>query len=181
MEQMNDLRALLMHDLQLLYSVEEQLIDSLPAMAIRANSMLLKQAIEEHLEQTREHRDRLDTIRQMMDVTEESVTKYAGTLANLMGEGAMCISMRGILDEARKVMAENLAPQVLDAAIVAASQKVEHHEIACYGTARTYAEQLGLSDVADLLQQTLDEEYEADSRLTELATSFINQQAEAKA
>ena len=75
-------------------------------------------------------------------------------------------------------MAENLSPEVLDAAIIAGSQKIEHYEIACYGTARTYAQQLGLTQVAQLLQQTLDEEYKADELLTQLAVSSVNLQAE---
>jgi ferritin-like metal-binding protein YciE len=95
-----------------------------------------------------------------------------------MGGGTKCKGMAGIIEEGQKVMAEDLSPAVMDAAIVAGSQKVEHYEIACYGTARTYAQQLGLTQVADLLQQTLDEEYQADQILTGLAVSGINQRAE---
>jgi len=91
--------------------------------------------------------------------------------------GTECKGMEGIIDEGEKVMAENLSDEVMDAAIIGACQKVEHFEIASYGTARTYAQELGMSQVAELLQQTLDEEYMADQELTSIAELRVNQRA----
>jgi ferritin-like metal-binding protein YciE len=177
MEKMNDLRALLNHDIQMLYSAEEQIIEAMPAMISRATNPALKQALEEHLRVTERQRERLDQIRQTLGVDEDSVKKYSGVLASIMG-GAKCKGMEGLIDEGQKVMAENLSNEVMDAAIIAGNQKIEHYEIACYGTARTYAEQLGLIDVAQLLQQTLIEEHDADDRLTALAVADVNVKAE---
>ena len=91
--------------------------------------------------------------------------------------GTKCKGMDGIIDEGEKIMAENLSNEVMDAAIIAACQKVEHFEIASYGTARTYAQELGLTQVQQLLQQTLDEEYMADQELTGIAEQRVNQRA----
>jgi len=176
MDQMNDLKALLKHDVQMLVSVEDQIIKALPAMIKRATSQQLKKALDEHLNITKRQRLRLDQINQLMSASEEDVTKYSGVLANLMG-GTKCKGMDGIIDEGEKIMAENLSDEVMDAAIIGACQKVEHFEIASYGTARTYAQELGLTQVAQLLQQTLDEEYMADQELTSLAEQRINQRA----
>ena len=95
-----------------------------------------------------------------------------------MGGGAKCKGMEGLIDEGQKIMAENLSDEVMDAVIIGGNQKIEHHEIASYGTARTYAQELGLTEVAQLLQETLEEEYRADEMLTTLATSSINLKAE---
>jgi ferritin-like metal-binding protein YciE len=178
MEQMNDLKALLRHDVQMLRSAEEQIIEALPAMIATAHNPVLKQGLEHHLRVTEIQLDRIDQVRHMIGADEESVTRYSGVLANLMG-GTKCKGMEGIIEEGQKIMAENLSPEVKDAAIVGGSQKIEHFEIAAYGTARTYAEQLGMHNVAMMLQQTLDEEYEADRMLTAMAVAGINQQAEA--
>lgn len=179
MEKMNDLKALLRHCVQELYSAEEQLIEAMPAMIAKAENPSLKQALEQHLRITENQRERIDEVRQMLGVDEESVTKYSGILSNLFGAGSKCKGMEGLIDEGQKVMAENLSPEGLDAAIIAGNQKIEHYEIAAYGTARTYAHQLGLSQIAQLLQQTLDEEYRADEMLTTLAVGGVNQSAEA--
>jgi ferritin-like metal-binding protein YciE len=117
----------------------------------------------------------------MLGANEESVEKYTGILSRLMGGGDKCKGIEGLIEEGQKVMAENLSPEVMDAAIIGGNQKIEHYEIACYGTARTYAQQLGLTEVAQLLQETLDEEYKADEILTTLAVTGINQTAEAGA
>lgn len=177
MEKMNDLKALLRHCVQELYSVEEQIIEAMPAMIAKAENPSLKQALEQHLRVTENQRDRIDQVRQMLGADEESVTNYTGILSNLFGGGSKCKGMEGIIDEGQKIMAENLSDEVMDAAIIGGSQKIEHYEIAAYGTARTYAQQLGLTDVARLLQQTLDEEYRADELLTSLAVGEVNQQA----
>lgn len=176
MDQMNDLKALLKHDVQMLVSVEDQIIESLPAMIKRAASQQLKKALDEHLNVTKRQRQRLDQVNQWLGASEEDVTRYAGVLANLMG-GTKCKGMDGIIDESEKIMSENLSDEVMDAAIIGSCQKVEHFEIASYGTARTYAQELGMTQVAQLLQQTLDEEYMADQELTSLAEQRINQRA----
>jgi ferritin-like metal-binding protein YciE len=179
MEKMNDLKALLRHCVQELYSAEEQIIEAMPAMIAKAENPSLKQALQQHLRVTEQHRERIDQVRQMIGADEESVTKYSGILSNLFGAGSKCKGMEGLIDEGQKVMAENLSSEVMDAAIIGGNQKIEHYEIAAYGTARTYAQQLGLTQVAQLLQQTLDEEYRADEILTTLAVSGVNQNAEA--
>lgn len=179
MDKMTDLQALLRHDVQMLHSAEEQIIEAMPAMIAKAENPALKQALEAHLRVTENQYQRIERVRDMIGADKESVTNYSGILSNLMGAGAKCKGMEGLIDEGQKIMAENLSPEVMDAAIIAGNQKIEHHEIASYGTARTYAQQLGLTDVAQLLQETLDEEYKADEILTTLAVSGINQQAEA--
>jgi ferritin-like metal-binding protein YciE len=176
MDKMNDLKALLKHDVQMLVSVEDQIIEALPAMIKRASSPQLKKALDEHLNITKRQRQRLDQVNQLLGSNKEDVTRYSGVLANLMG-GVKCKGMDGIIEEGEKLMAENISDEVMDAAIIGASQKIEHFEIASYGTARTFAQELGLSQVAQLLQQTLDEEYMADQELTGLAEQRINQQA----
>lgn len=177
MEKMNDLKALLRHCVQELYSAEDQITEAMPAMIAKAENPSLKQALEQHLRVTENHRERIDQVRQMLGADEESVTKYSGILSNLFGAGSKCKGMEGLIDEGQKIMAENLSDEVMDAAIIGGSQKIEHYEIAAYGTARTYAQQLGLTQVAQLLQQTLDEEYRADEILTSLAVGQVNQQA----
>ena len=177
MEKMNDLRALLKHDIQLLRSAEEQIVEAMPAMIARATNPGLKQALEQHLRITKDHVNRLDQVRDMVGADEDSVKKYSGVLAQLMG-GTKCKGMDGLIDEGQQLMAENFDDEVMDAAIIGACQKIEHFEIASYGTARSYAQQLGMNDVAQLLQQTLDEEYQADEILTSLAISTVNLQAE---
>ena len=176
MDKMNDLKALLKHDVQMLVSVEDQIIEALPAMIARASNPQLKKALDEHLNITKRQRQRLDQVNQLLGSGKEDVTRYSGVLANLMG-GVKCKGMDGIIEEGEKLMAENISDDVMDAAIIGASQKIEHFEIASYGTARTFAQELGLSQVAQLLQQTLDEEYMADQELTGLAEQRINQQA----
>ena len=177
MDKLNDLKALLRHDVQMLCSAEEQIIDALPAMIARASHPSLKSALEQHLAVTKTQRERLDQVSDMLGgVSEEDVTRYSGLMANLMG-GAKCKGMSGLIEEGQKIMAENLSDEAMDAAIIGGCQKIEHFEIAAYGTARTYAEQLGLVEVAQLLQQTLIEEHDTDDLLTTLATQSVNQRA----
>lgn len=181
MDKMNDLNALLRHDVQMLHSMEEQIIAAMPAMIAKAENTALKQALEQHLSVTETQLQRIDRVREMLGANEESVENYTGLLSRLIGGGDKCKGMEGLIKEGQKIMAEEMSPEVMDAAIIAGNQKIEHHEIACYGTARTYAQQLGLTEVATLLQETLDEEYRADEILTTLAVSGINQSAEAGA
>jgi ferritin-like metal-binding protein YciE len=177
MDKMNDLKALLRHDAQMLLSMEEQIIEAMPAMIAAAENPQLKSALEHHLRVTENQRERINQVRELIGATEDSVNDYAGILSNLFGPGAKCKGIEGIIDEGQKVMAENLSAEVRDAAIIGGNQKIEHYEIACYGTARTFAQQPGLTEVAQLLQQTLDEEYKADEILTSLAVGGVNQEA----
>ena len=178
MDNMNHLRDLLMFDIQHLYSAEVQIIEAMPAMIAKASNSELKMALEQHLRVTVQQRERLDRVKQMLGVTDEDNSSGLGIFSGLFNAGTKSQGMDGLITDGQKIMAIDMAPAVMDAAIIGCSQKIEHFEICGYGTARTYAEQLGLIDVAQLLQQTLMEEHDADDRLTALAVSRINQQAE---
>jgi ferritin-like metal-binding protein YciE len=179
MEKMNDLSDLLKHEIEDLYSVEEQIIEALPKMIEKANNKNLKNALSEHLKVTEEHKNRLDKIQKLMKTgTEESNGKKKGFLKNLFGNNHECKGMKGIIEEGNKIMGADISPKTLDAAIIACAQKVEHYEICGYGTARTYARELALEPIAELLEKTLKEEYEADDKLTALAVERINLEAE---
>ena len=143
-------------------SLEEQLVKSLPKVADAATDPTLKNAIESHLEQTKQHLARAQEL-----------------LADLDGEteGPECEAMKGLLKEADEIIDEVEDKAVLDAAIIGAAQKVEHYEIATYGTAITYANLLGLTAHAEQLQLTLDQEYAADEKLGEIALSNVNDRA----
>lgn len=175
---MNHLRDLLVHDVHDLYSAEEQIIKALPAMIAQATNQQLKQALEQHLEVTRRQRDRLDQVRQLLGANNDDSNEGHGIFAGLFGNGIKCKGMEGIISEGEEVMAIDMDPAVKDAAIICAAQKVEHYEICGYGTAKAYAEELGLIDVAQLLQQTLMEEYDTDDQLTSLAIGSVNRKAE---
>ena len=176
MEKMNDLRDLLRMELQDLYSVEEQIIAALPKMIEKAGNRELKNALKEHLRVTEQQKARLDGLQQQMG--ESGQQESSGLLGRLFKSRIVCEGMQGIIKESNKVLGENMNPDVMDAAIIACAQKIEHYEICGYGTARSYAEELGLHDVARILQQTLDEEKEADRLLTGLAEGRLNRQAE---
>jgi ferritin-like metal-binding protein YciE len=155
----NPLEELLVDELKDLYSAESQLVKALPRMAKAAHSPELKRAFERHLEETRRQVERLDQIGQTLD------TKMTGK---------KCKGMEGLIEEGKEVIEEDFDDNTRDAGLIGAAQRVEHYEIAGYGTARTHAELLGYSKVAKLLQQTLDEEAAADKKLTQLAESIIN-------
>jgi ferritin-like metal-binding protein YciE len=155
-EQLNDLR-----------SAEQQLIAALPKMAAAASTDGLRQAFQEHLGQTRGHLERIDDV-----LSTSGVAKT----------GEECKGMKGLIEEADEIISAQGDPLAKDAALIAAAQRVEHYEIAAYGTAATLADHLDLDDAQDLLGQTLDEEESADKLLTKLATgglfkSGINQRA----
>jgi ferritin-like metal-binding protein YciE len=156
------LRDLYVEQLQDLYDGENQIIKALPKMIESTESEDLRDALEEHLEVTRTQAQRLEKI-------------FQGLGENPKGE--KCKGMEGIIKEGSDVVKEDMAENVKDAAIIAAAQRVEHYEIAGYGTVRTYAELLGEDEAVDLLQQTLDEEKEADEKLSGLAEE-INVEAE---
>jgi len=155
--------VLFQEELEDLYDAERQIISALPKMAEAASSEELATAFRDHLEQTRQQVKRLD--------------KVFKTIGHKPG-GEPCEGMQGLLREGEKMMTELPKSPVLDAALIAAAQKVEHYEISGYGTARTMAEMLGQQDVAELLEETLDEEKETDETLTEIAESIMTGQAD---
>jgi ferritin-like metal-binding protein YciE len=177
MENMNQLKDLLKHEVEDLYSAEEQIIDALPKMIEKANNEKLKQALQDHLEVTEQQKDRLDQV--LESLSEEDEESEGKGIFGLFGKKEKCKAMEGLIKEAESLMEKDMSPEVSDAAIIAASQKIEHYEISSYGTARAYAQELNLGEVEALLKETLDEEYEADDLLTELAESRINEKAKA--
>jgi ferritin-like metal-binding protein YciE len=160
-EELNPLQELLVDELKDLYNAENQIIKALPRMAKKANNEQLRRAFEMHLEETRGQAERLELIAEEMNFTLR---------------GKKCKAMEGLLEEGKEVMQE-FEDDTLDAGMIGAAQKVEHYEIAAYGTARTHANLLGLKKVARLLQQTLDEEARTDKKLTQLAESVVNLEA----
>jgi len=156
------LQDLFIHELKDIYSAETQLTKALPKMAKSASSEELKSAFEEHLEQTKEHVRRLE---QIAEACECKLT------------GHKCKAMEGLVEEGSEMISEDAEDVVRDAGLIGAAQRVEHYEIAAYGTARALAECLGYSEAVDLLSETLEEEKETDEKLTEIAESTINAQA----
>ena len=166
MPKIDNLKKLFIHELKDLYNAEKQITKALPKMAKKANSKELKAAFEEHLEETESQIERLEQVFEILD---------------MKASGSTCEAMKGIIEEGNELMQEDMEPEVLDAALIMAAQKVEHYEMASYGSVRDYAEKLGLNDAADLLQETLDEEGAADKKLMDLARGGINDRALAKA
>ena len=159
---LDNLQDVLILQLRDLYSAEEQLISALPQMSAAANNPELKAAFNDHLETTHQHKSRLERAFSLLGCEVQSET---------------CEAMAGLIAEGQEVIALDGDPEVKDAALIAAAQRVEHYEMAGYGCARTFARQLGQAAVATLLQETLDEEGDADKRLTDIAESFVNLQA----
>jgi ferritin-like metal-binding protein YciE len=156
---LNTLKDLYIHELKDLYSAENQIIKALPKMVKAATNDQLASGFQEHLEQTKGHAERLEKILSSLD---EST------------RGPKCKGMEGVIAEGSEMIGEEADEEVRDAGLIAAAQRVEHYEIAGYGTARTYASLLGDKDGEKLLQMTLDEEADTDKKLTALATSSIN-------
>lgn len=180
MPTIDTLEALLKHELKDLYSAETQIIEALPGMMKAASDAELKKALQDHLAVTKTQKKRLEEVQRLLG-EENPVPANRGFFANLFrsNEGEEhCKAMEGLVKEGSSLLKEDMAPEVLDAAIIAAAQKIEHYEISSYGTARAYALQLGLRKVADLLSDTLKEEYYADDSLTALALSKVNLEAE---
>jgi ferritin-like metal-binding protein YciE len=149
-----NLKSVFVDELRDIYNAEQQLIKALPKMAKAATSEELRSGFEEHLEQTREHASRIEKI-------------FSG-----MGEpvkGKKCKGMEGIVSEGGEVMSEDYEGAVMDAALISAAQRVEHYEMAAYGAVHAYAELMGESEAASLLDQTLEEEKETDKKLTDLS------------
>ncbi len=171
MEPLLNLRDLLQHEVEDLYSAEEQIIEALPKMVEKATDKELKKALSDHLAVTRNQKDRLDKIKKLMG-TENGAQK--GFLARMFGNGTKCKGTEGLITEGEKMMGEKMDTAVMDAAIIASAQKIEHYEISGYGTARAWAAELGMTEVAQLLETTLNEEYGADDSLTALALRKVN-------
>jgi ferritin-like metal-binding protein YciE len=163
-KKVTNLEQLLVDQLKDLYSAEKQLVKALPKMAKAASSEELKRSFEQHLEVTKTQADRI-----------EEIFNNEGLEGSPRGK--KCVGMEGLIKEAEEIMEEDMESDVMDAGLIAAAQKVEHYEIASYGTARTYAQTLGHKDAARLLQKTLDEESQTNEKLTKLAESHINIQA----
>lgn len=160
---MESLDELLAEELKDIYSAEKQLLRALPKMAKKASALELKTALQDHFEMTQRQVERLEEVFAALGKPAKAKT---------------CKAMQGLIEEATEIMEEDASDSVLDAGIIAAAQKVEHYEIASYGTVRTWARLCGEDEAADLLQETLDEESQTDEQLTELAESIINPRAE---
>jgi len=160
MATLDDLYTDLLKDL---YSAEKQLVKALPKIAKNAQSPDLQKAFQEHLKQTEGHVERIERIFSDMDGSPR---------------GKKCVGMEGLIEEGNELLQEDAEPDVLDAGLIAAAQKVEHYEIAGYGTARTWAQRLGYNSAARLLQQTLEEESLANEKLTKIAESHVNMEAQ---
>ena len=158
---LENLKDLLVHELKDLYSAETQILEALPKMAEAAHSQELKKAFNDHLEETKGQKKRLEEIFKHFDYKPG---------------GQKCDAAEGLIEEGEEIIEELEKGELRDAALIGAAQRVEHYEMAGYGTARTFAEVLGLSEVQRLLQETLDQEGEANKLLTELSKK-LNRQA----
>ena len=159
---MENLQDLMKSDLKDVLNAENQIVKALPKMIKKASHPELQEALEQHLEETKEQVNRVEQVMELLGMSVRSKT---------------CKAMQGILEEGKEVMGEDADDDVMDAALIGAAQKVEHYEIATYGTLCTYAELLGLAQAKQLLGQTLDEEKRTDQKLTELAEAVINLEA----
>lgn len=159
---LESLKGLYVDQLRDLYNAENQILDALPKMAQKSSHPELKNAFQQHEAQTRTHVERLDKIFKQLGVKPQ---------------GETCEGMQGIIKEGEKMLKAGSDADTLDAALIAAAQRVEHYEIAGYGTVRTFANELGFGDQADLLQRTLNEEGNTDHRLSHIAENVVNADA----
>ena len=160
-----DLHKLFLDELADVYSAEQQLTKALPKMAKAAESDELREALEQHLEETEEHMSRLEQVFESLDETLKKKT---------------CKAMKGLIEEADEIVKEQKGSTALDAGIIAACQKVEHYEIASYGTLCAWAEQMGHDEALTLLRETEEEESAADENLTDIAENIANQRAQSE-
>jgi ferritin-like metal-binding protein YciE len=160
--ELNDLEGLLKHQLQDLYSAESQIINALPKMEQKASDEKLKKAFKSHLEETKEQQERL---------------KQACIKLSISPGGEKCKAIEGIIKEAEDFLKEDANAEVMDAGLIANAQRVEHYEIAGYGTACHFAKRLGLDDVYKLLAATLEEEKDADEKLNDIAIQYVDEKA----
>jgi len=156
---LESVKDLLIAELRDLHNAENQLVEALPKMAEAASSNELRNAFNHHLEETRKHVTRLDDVFKNLDET---------------ASGETCEAMKGLVKEGEEFIHATGQPEVKDAGLIGAAQRVEHYEMAGYGTARTLAKRLGLNDIAETLQKTLDEEGAADQKLTAIAEGNVN-------
>ena len=163
MAALNTLHDALMDEIRDLYHAEQQLVKAIPKMAKTAHNQRLREALDTHLAETQNHVQRLEQVFGLLDAKPK---------------GKTCEGMEGIIDEGSNTLKANAPNAVVDARIIASAQRMEHYEIAAYGTVAAWAEGLGLSEVAGLLRQTLDEEEATDAKLTDLAEAGINEAAE---
>jgi ferritin-like metal-binding protein YciE len=161
----NDLHRLFLEQLGDVYNAEQQLTKALPKMAKAAESDELREAIEQHLEETEEHVSRLEQVAESLG---QSLPKKT------------CKAMKGLIEEGEEIVKEQKGTHAIDAGIIAAAQKVEHYEIATYGTLAAWAEQMGHDEAEKLLRQTEEEEISADDKLTEVAENIANERAQAE-
>jgi len=152
------LSNLLSEELKDIYDAEKRLVRALPKMAKAASTPDLRSAFEEHLSVTKKHVERLEQVFDLLGVP---------------AKAKPCAGMKGLIEEGEETMKEDAAEPLMDAALIGAAQRVEHYEMAAYGTARAMAERLGNQEAVDLLQETLDEEKEADEKLTEIAEQLL--------
>jgi ferritin-like metal-binding protein YciE len=162
MAKIETLQDLFLEEIKDLYNAENQLVKALPKMAKAANSPELKAAFQSHLEETKGQVERLTQVF-------EELGKPA--------KGKTCVAMKGLIEEGSELISEDAEPHVKDAGLIVAAQKVEHYEIASYGSLCTFAELLGLKSAKKLLGQTLSEEEAADEKLTQVAEGLVNQEA----
>lgn len=160
---LSDLNDLFLHELKDVYDAEHQLLKALPRMAKAATSTELQQAFEDHLAQTEQHVERLESVFESCGEEPERET---------------CVGMKGLIAEGEKLLKANPEPDVLDAGLISAAQRVEHYEIAAYGTLIAWAGTAGIDGATELLQTTLDEEKMADQKLSDIAESSVNVEAE---
>lgn len=160
---LNNLKDLLIHELKDIYNAEQQITKALPKMMKECSSDKLRQAFQDHLQVTEKQIQRLEKVFEMIG---EKAT------------GEKCKAMEGIIKECESMMSERADKSVMDAALIACAQRVEHYEIAAYGTVRTYANQLGMRDVVQQLEMTLEEEKKTDALLTQIAEQAVNIKAE---
>lgn len=158
-EEFNSLQELFEHELKDIYDAELRLTEALPKMAKKAHDAGLKKAFNDHLKETEVQVERLEEVFGKLGRDPERIK---------------CVAMVGLISEGDEIIDATGDPDVLDAALIGAAQRVEHYEIAAYGTARTFARQLGNSYIAELLQQSLDEEGAADKKLTNIAEKKVN-------
>lgn len=159
---MKTLKDLFEHQLKDLFSAEIQLIDALPKVANKANDSELKKAFENHLEETKGQKKRLQEICDELEIS---------------SKGETCKAMKGLISETESFIEEASNNEIMDAGLIAETQRIEHYEIAGYGTAVRYAKELGYDNIASKLQETLDEEYDANNKLNKLAENKLNKKA----
>ncbi|WP_445458379.1 YciE/YciF ferroxidase family protein [Flavobacterium sp. HNIBRBA15423] len=159
---MKTLKDLFEHQLKDLFSAESQLIDALPKVANKASDSKLKKAFENHLEETKEQKKRLQEICDELEISPK---------------GETCKAMKGLISETESFIEEAGNNEIMDAGLIAEAQRIEHYEIAGYGTAVRYAKELGYDNIASKLQKTLDEEYDANGKLNKLAENKLNKKA----